>query len=483
MNARGLLLGVLFTGVCTVSAWRMIYAANPDSTNAPLESPQLHISPAAVLEGDRVSIKVTGLEPGSTATLYSQSAQLDGDRPVRFSAAATFIANAEGIVDLATDAPVRGDYQGADLRGLFWSQKPLVNDPARQAALEALHLDPSPLGPGQVSICLEQAGIVRDRELLSLMRSDEAVMQEDVRADGIVGRFFHRGAARAPAVVVLGGAEGGLIFADLIGPQLAARGYAVLGVAYFAPASNSIAGLPTALNGIPVELLERARDWLRARPEADVQRFGVVGASKGGEFALVLASTYEWITAVVAYVPSDTVWQGFEYGKPEDSMGSSWSRHGVDLPFLPQTGQRQEVIRGRQPGASPIELARVSQANRAAASVQRLAEATIPIERSKAALLLVGGGDDRTGDSGASVERLSRRLKSAHYRFAYQALVYPAAGHGIVGSGWRPTTLHNTGVFNDGGTPEADARAQADAWTKMLAFLGERLSTRSVHQN
>jgi hypothetical protein len=38
--------------------------------------------------------------------------------------------------------------------------------------------------------------------------------------------------------------------------------------------------------------------------------------------------------------------------------------------------------------------------------------------------------------------------------------------------------VHNTGVFNDGGTPEADARAQADAWTKMFAFLGERLFMR-----
>jgi dienelactone hydrolase len=128
--------------------------------------------------------------------------------------------------------------------------------------------------------------------------------------------------------------------------------------------SNPIAGLPTALNRIPVEILERARAWLRARPEADVQRLGVVGASKGGEFALVLASIYDWIGAVVAFVPSDTVWQG------------------------------------------------------------------------------------------------------------------SAAGHGIVGSGWRPTTMHNTGVFNDGGTPEADARAQADAWTKMLAFLSEQLFVR-----
>jgi dienelactone hydrolase len=458
LNARGLLLGFLAMGTC-VSA----------------ESPQLQISPTKLLEGDPVSIRVTGLKPGSAATLYAQSVN---ERSGWFSASATFVANADGIVDLATDAPVHGDYQGADLRGLFWSQKPLGQDSGRQAAIEALQLGPATVDAAQVIITLEQAGDRPDRKVLSLLTSDSAVVQEEVRADGLVGRYFHRGVERGPAVVVLGGAEGGLIFADLIGPQLAARGYAVLGIGYFAPASNAIPGLPTALNRIPVELLERARNWLRARPEADVQHFGVVGASKGGEFALVLASIYDWIGAVVAFVPSDTVWQGFGYGVPEDSMGSSWSRHGIDLPFLPQTGQRQEIIRGRQPGAAPIELARVSQTNRAAASAQRIAAATIAVERSKAALLLVGGGDDRTGDSGASVERIARRLEGSHYRFPYEALVYPAAGHGIVGSGWRPTTMHNTGVFNDGGTPEADARAQADAWTKMLAFLGEQLFLR-----
>ncbi|HTB90171.1 MAG TPA: acyl-CoA thioester hydrolase/BAAT C-terminal domain-containing protein [Steroidobacteraceae bacterium] len=478
MSARGLLLYLLATGACVLSPGCAVCAINPDSSNAPAQSPQLQISPATVLVGDSVSIRITGLKPGSTASLHAQSAESVSGRYVPFTGTATFIANADGIVDLATDAPARGYYHGADLRGLFWSQKPLDQDPEGQAAIEALQLGSSSVDPGQVIITLEQAGIQRDRRVLSLKTSDPAVVQEEVRTDGLVGRYFHRGAERGPAVVVLGGAEGGLIFADLIGPQLAARGYAVLGVAYFAPAASTIAGLPTALNRIPVELLERARDWLRNRPEADVRRFGVVGASKGGEFALVLASIYDWIEAVVAFVPSDTVWQGFEYGAPEETMGSSWSRHGVELPYLPQTGQRQEIIRGRQAGAAQIELARVSKSNRAAASAQRIAAATIHVERSKAALLLIGGGDDRTGDSGASVERIARRLERSRYRFPHETLVYPDAGHGIVGSGWRPTTLHNTGVFNDGGTPEADARAQADAWTKMLAFLGERLFMR-----
>jgi dienelactone hydrolase len=104
-----------------------------------------------------------------------------------------------------------------------------------------------------------------------------------------------------------------------------------------------------------------------------------------------------------------------------------------------------------------------------------LAAATIPAERSRAALLLIGGGDDQLGDSGACVMRLAARLKRAAYTHPYETLIYPAAGHVLLGTGWRPTTTDNTDVFQDGGTPEADAHAQAESWTKMLAFLGRQL--------
>jgi hypothetical protein len=72
--------------------------------------------------------------------------------------------------------------------------------------------------------------------------------------------------------------------------------------------------------------------------------------------------------------------------------------------------------------------------------------------------------------------RLAARLKRAAYRYPFVALTYPAAGHVLVGTGWRPTTLDNTDFIQDGGTPEADAQAQAEAWTKTLTFLRRQLA-------
>jgi hypothetical protein len=55
------------------------------------------------------------------------------------------------------------------------------------------------------------------------------------------------------------------------------------------------------------------------------------------------------------------------------------------------------------------------------------------------------------------------------------ALVYRDAGHFLGGSGWGPTTQYNAGPSKSGGTPEANARAQAEAWVKSLDFLRRTL--------
>jgi dienelactone hydrolase len=437
------------------------------------------VTPGAVLEGDAVSIQVSGLKPGAAVTLHAQSSLPAADGARRgFHAQASFRADSRGRVDLAKDAPIAGDYSGADIRGLFWSQRPSDKDAEAQKIITALRLPaPAELEPDRVALRLEEAGVIEARASLQLKADADDVVRQEVRTPGLVGVFYaRRGATKRPVVVLFGGSEGGLGFAQWLGPRLAARGYAVLGVGYFTSPDQPIEGLPTALNHIPVELLERGRDWLTARPEADVSRLAVMGGSKGGELTLLLAATYPWVKAAVAYVPADYVWQGFSLRGGGGEMGSSWSKGGKDLPFVPETGLREEVLKARQPGGE-VRMANVHRANLAAASPATLEAARIQIEHSHAALMLIGGDDDQTGDSGASVRRAVESLRRALYPHRLESLVYPEAGHDIVGTGWRPTTTHNLGPFKDGGAPEADAHAQADAWTRMLAFLKQELGS------
>jgi dienelactone hydrolase len=418
----------------------------------PSGQPRLRVTPAAPLDGEMIHVRVSGARPGQVLTLTARSA---GGPTGRFEAQASFRADRWGRLDLERQAPIAGDYPGVDPRGLFWSQRPVTADWAKPA-------------PDTVALDLSSAGVALGQAGVTLRPAEPDIARLEVRQAGLVGALYARkGTRHRPVVVLLHGSEGGFDFADWLGPRLASEGYAVFGLVYFAPGPRPVAGAPTALNGIPLEQLVRVRTWLAGRPQADVERFAVVGGSKGGELALVLAATYPWIDAVVAFTPSDLVTQGFQYGSGEVGMGSSWSLGGRDLAFLPQTGLKDEIAKYRVPGGQ-VRLADVRRANLAAASPELLAAARIRVEDSRAALLLLGGADDQTADSGTAVSAIAARLGS---RPRFEWVVYPGAGHLIVGTGWRPTTTHNLGASQDGGSPAADARAQADGWLRMLRFL------------
>jgi len=460
---------IVLAGLVAIFILRPAMAA-PGGTH-----PRISIAPSTALEGDPVSIKVEGLAPNGTATLHLQSVSIDGGKKEDDYSEATFRADANGNVDLATAAPLRGSYSGADPRGLFWSARDVTADDAVRNTIATLHLDDwAVIGEGQNVLSLDEDGAVAARAVLTLERGNAEVAREDVRSNGIVGVFYcPKDAVQRPVLIALSGSEGGLDMADWLGPRLASRGFCVFGLDYFSPPEAAVPGVPTALARIPVESVAQVRAWLAKRPQADVNRVGIVGYSKGAEFALVSATTYEWIKAVVAYAPSDYVWQGIRRGG-QGPVGSSWTRGGSELPFLPTTGTREAIQHGYVTGGK-IDLADIAKANIAAASPKMLAAAAIPIETSHAALFLIGGGDDRLWDSGASVARLAARLERAHFNKPVEIAIYPGAGHDLVGTGWRPTTQDNTGQIEDGGAPPADAHAQSDSWPKVLAFLKRQL--------
>lgn len=143
-----------------------------------------------------------------------------------------------------------------------------------------------------------------------------------VTANGLVADLYTPANAtgRLPAIIILGGSEGGLGPASARdGRLLAQHGYATLQVAYFdAP------GLPKDLGLIPLEYFKTAIDWLRAQPSVDPGRVGIVGGSIGGEVALAVASHYPEIKVVVAAMPSSVVWPGIIHTAGEPPRPSPW---------------------------------------------------------------------------------------------------------------------------------------------------------------
>src|SRR5689334_18899481 len=136
------------------------------------------------------------------------------------------------------------------------------------------------------------------------------------------------GAGPFPGVLAVGGSDGGTpeYFLNLLIPE----GFAVLALPYWGTPQTQLSMLD-----IPLERVEAGLRWLREQPSVASGRLGVIGASRGGELALLLAATFpDLIGPVVAYTPSGVVWAGIDFSNP-GTAGSTWSYKGIPLPFCP----------------------------------------------------------------------------------------------------------------------------------------------------
>lgn len=273
-----------------------------------------------------------------------------------------------------------------------------------------------------------------------------------VRTDGLVADLFlPPGEGRVPAVMVIGGSEGGLGAgaareADLI----ARRGYAVLQVAYFGEA-----GQPDRLRLIPLETFTRALDWLEHQPRVDAARVGVTGTSKGAEAALLLASRRPDIKVVVVGAPSSVAWAGIDTRGLE--AASSWTENGRPLPFMPYgwTGHWKGVHALYEDG-----LAQGAAAH---------ADAEIPVERIAGPVFMVCGEADTLWPSCPMARKIVERLGARGFTHAVTLTAYPAAGHPAFGSPAPPTSPNFAALGSLGGSAEANAAARADSWPRALA--------------
>src|SRR5690606_13028522 len=99
------------------------------------------------------------------------------------------------------------------------------------------------------------------------------------------------------------------------------------------------ADLPGSFIDIRVDQLADLRAVLAKDGAVDTDRFALFAGSQGSEFALIAASRYPWIDAVVAYAPSDLVWEGWGLEMLEaEGTRSSFSFGGKPLPFMPYRG-------------------------------------------------------------------------------------------------------------------------------------------------
>ena len=238
---------------------------------------------------------------------------------------------------------------------------------------------------------------------------------------------------------------------------LASRGFAALALAYFA-----YDDLPEAPSFIDMEYFEEAANWLSNHPKVLPHGIGVHSICFGSWISVLMASLkMNAVKTVVAISPFVVAFSSpFQYkGKVSNVIplentknvltkdGSIW-RHS----FSTVTDCKPQV--SKYPAITPVE------------------NISCPV-------LLVFGTGDLNVNSDFATELIFNRLKAHGKEHLCSILHYPEAGHLIE----PPYTPHCYASYSRstasnlvwGGEMNAHAKAQEDAWPKILNFLRRNL--------
>lgn len=267
-------------------------------------------------------------------------------------------------------------------------------------------------------------------------------------------------------VVLIGGSEGGMHERDAI--ALAGEGFSVLALAYFgAP------GVPPVLQDIPLEYFSRGIDFLIAR---GADRIGILGGSRGGEAALLVASLDHRVAAAVSVVGSGVVTPGIDYsqGTLDRILGNpvvAWTANGEPVPAL-RYNVTDDVSAAIATNGTVKLRAQFSPLPTDETELDRI---SIPVEHSQAAILMIAAELDAMWDSVAYHGVAADRLTRAGYPHPWRNVVLAGAGHSIAGPPGQPitsTTSPGPGVtFDMGGDPVATTAARIEAWNMTVEFF------------
>jgi dienelactone hydrolase len=414
--------------------------------------PTLTITPRQGLVDEPLRVLVEGLRPRQIFVVRA-IARVDAENTL--ASYGEFQADERGGAEVENAEPLNGTYRQGEM-GLLWS---MTKDAVPEHFLHDLSL-PFPAAAIDPSIVLFQLEV--DGQVVATDRAERLFARTDVRAidvheDGLVGRLFlPAGTRKSAAIVLLGGSEGGLETGAARGMLLASRGYVTFAVAYF-----RAQGLPNQLTSIPLETVRQACVYLSRRGEVDAQRIGIIGSSRGAELALA-ASMFPQLKAVVAYAPSNASWAAIVSGPQQ----AAWTFNGQPVPFIPNPPA--ELITGFKQMTAGLPPRNLQGLILAYAHAVALAE--IPVERMNGPILLISGREDRLWPSTAMADLVIARLKEHGVVRTSEHIAFGDAGH-IINFPFLPTSTRT----QLGGTIDGLARADAESWKRVLAFLALNL--------
>ncbi|MEF9978177.1 MAG: acyl-CoA thioester hydrolase/BAAT C-terminal domain-containing protein [Thermomonas sp.] len=227
--------------------------------------------------------------------------------------------------------------------------------------------------------------------------------------------LFAREGGKRPLLVGLGGGEGGNAWASARWKPQRERfldqGYALLALGYFGTPNSPEKLDRISLDGVHAAIMKAAQD-----PRVDGRCIAIIGGSRGAELALLLASEYPDIKAVVAIVPGSAVFPALT-----DAMTTpGFSLRDESLPFVPMTwGATPDLLVGNLRGAFETIM-------QDEAAMQR---AAIAVEKINGPVQFVSASRDEMWPSKEMADAMMLRLKAKGFRHPVEHLVVQG-GHG-----------------------------------------------------
>ncbi|MDU7164536.1 MAG: alpha/beta fold hydrolase [Anaerococcus vaginalis] len=267
-------------------------------------------------------------------------------------------------------------------------------------------------------------------------------------------RFIPKEKSHKGLVICFGGSEGSPNFETA--KRLAEEGYETFALFMFGMKNQE-----QTLRKIPLEQFEDVINYVNKNIK-DNKPISVLGASKGAEYALNLASKYPEIDNLILISPSSYNFAGLDF----KDYGSSWTYKGKELPYIDIRKSSfksflknvivpniiKSSISYKETYKSAIEKDSLSQ------------EKLISVKNVKANILMIAGEDDLMWDSLAMAKKIKDQNPNA------KVYSYKGAGHIFAGNG-----VLNLGKIRiaTGGTIEGNEKARSESRKTIDAFLKE----------
>jgi uncharacterized protein len=232
---------------------------------------------------------------------------------------------------------------------------------------------------------------------------------------GVVETLLYLGDGEyQPLIVAFGGGEGGIDWHrnHMKGKRdsLIKKGYAILAIGYF-----NADGTPRNLDRVSLDAIADTIMNVAKNSKIDESKIALIGASKGGELILNLASRFKEIKAVIAMSTSNVSFPAITWS----SNTSSWTYKGKEVPYVPATLKTiTPALKGDLFTAFNMMLE----------NEEAVKNSVIEVEKINGPILILSGINDDQWPATSMSNKIIERLNKSNFKF-YNKHIALDGGH------------------------------------------------------